>query len=86
VHITQVRALFDQVLPKWVFSDLAMFCLFAAKMVGLLTPVALSDMLRISDTDFIKQCGPKLRSQLLSSWFETHVRAKLEQWPPAEGV
>ena len=86
VHITQIRALFDQVLPKWVFSDLAMFCLFAAKMVGLLTPVALSDMLRISDTDFIKQCGPKLRSQLLSSWFETHVRAKLEQWPPAEGV
>lgn len=85
-HITQVRALFDQVLPKWVFSDLAMFCLFAAKMVGLLTSDALSDMLRISDTDFIKQCGPKLRSQLLSSWFENHVRAKLEQWPPAEGA
>jgi hypothetical protein len=69
-----------------VFSDLAMFCLFAAKMIGLLTPDALNHMLRISDIDFIKQCGPKLRSQLLSSWFETHIAAKLEQWPPIEGA
>jgi hypothetical protein len=60
-----------------------MFCLFSAKAVGLLTPDALAEMLRITDTDFIKQCGPKIRSQLLSSWFETHVREKLEQWPPA---
>ena len=83
VHIKQLRGLFDQVLPKWVFLDLAMFCLFSAKAVGLLTPEALNEMLRVTDTDFIKQCGPKIRSQLLSSWFETHVRAKLEQWPPA---
>jgi hypothetical protein len=60
-----------------------MFCLFSAKAIGLLTSESLQEMLRISDTDFIKQCGPKIRSQLLSSWFETHVRAKLEQWPPA---
>jgi hypothetical protein len=82
-HIKQLRALFEQVLPKWVFLDLAMFCLFSAKQVSLLKPDALNEMLRITDTDFIKQFGPKLRSQLLSTWFETHVRAKLEQWPPA---
>jgi len=85
-HTSQIRTLFEQILPKWVFSDLAMFCLFAAKMIGLLTPDALNHMLRISDIDFIKQCGPKLRSQLLSSWFETHIAAKLEQWPPIEGA
>jgi len=39
-------------------------------------------MLRISDTDFIKQCSPPIRSQLLSKWFEEHVRLKLEQFPP----
>ena len=83
IHVKQLRSLFDQVLPKWVFLDLAMFCLFSAKAIGLLTSESLQEMLRISDTDFIKQCGPKVRSQLLSSWFETHVRAKLEQWPPA---
>jgi hypothetical protein len=83
VHASQIRQVFDQVLPKWVFSDLAMFCLFAAKSLALLTPDALAEMLRITDTDFIKQCSPKIRSQLLSSWFETHVRGRLEQWPPA---
>ena len=82
-HQKQLQALFEQVLPKWVFLDLAMFCLFCAKTTNLLTPDALAEMLRITDTDFSKQCTPKVRSQLLSSWFESHVRAKLEQWPPA---
>lgn len=82
-HPTQLQTLFEQTLPKWTFSDLAMFCLFVASSTGTLTSNSLHDMLRISDTDFIKQCGPKLRSELLSSWFEQHVRTKLEQWPPA---
>ena len=82
VHSSQIRAVFDRVLPKWVFSDLAIFCLFAAKSLKILTPDALAEMLRITDTDFVKQCNPKVRSQLLSSWFETHVRRELEQWPP----
>jgi hypothetical protein len=82
VHPSQIRSVFDRVLPKWVFSDLAIFCLFAAKSLNILTPDALAEMLRITDTDFIKQCNPKLRSQLLSSWFELHVRKELEQWPP----
>ena len=85
-HISQLRPLFDHTLPKWTFSDLAMFCLFVANSTNCLTPESLQNMLRISDTDFIKQCGPKLRSQLLSSWFEQHVRIKLEQWPPALAI
>jgi DNA polymerase III delta prime subunit len=84
VHSSQIRGIFDKIVPKWVFSDLAIFCLFAAKSLSVLTPDALSEMLRITDTDFIKQCNPKLRSQLLSSWFETHIRAKLEEWPPKQ--
>jgi DNA polymerase III delta prime subunit len=86
VHTSQLRTLFDQILPKWTFSDLAMFCLFTAKAMGTLTPEGLQNMLRISDTDFIKQCGPKLRSQLLSSWFHEQVRLKLESWPPTQGT
>jgi hypothetical protein len=53
-----------------------------ARTMSLLTLEALTDMLRISDTDFIKQCGAKVRARLLSSWFDKHVRVKLEQWPP----
>lgn len=81
-HSSELSSLFDRVLPKWTFSDLSMFCLFVVNAANLLTPEALMDMLSISDTDFIKQCGPKIRSQLLSSWFKRHCRLKLEQWPP----
>jgi DNA polymerase III delta prime subunit len=83
-HRSQLERLFQQTLPKWTFSDLSMFCLFAANTTGTLTAESLQDMLRISDTDFIKQCGPKLRAKLICNWFETHVRQKLEAWPPAQ--
>lgn len=86
LHSSQVEKLFEQTLPKWTFSDLAMFCLFAANSTGTLTAESLQHMLRLSDTDFIKQCGPRLRATLLSKWFLQHVRQKLESWPPALGA
>lgn len=82
VHPSQLRTLFEQILPKWSFSDLAMFCLYMAYTTGTLSSDGLSAILRISDTDLVKQTSPKVRASLLSSWFETHVRIKLEQWPP----
>jgi len=82
VHPQQVRTLFEQVLPKWAYSDLAMFCLYMAHTTGTLTTEALEEMLRISDTDLVRQIRPKVRASLLASWFETHTRIKLEQWPP----
>jgi hypothetical protein len=82
VHPHQVRAMFEQILPKWAYSDLAMFCLYMAHTTGTLTTAALEDMLRISDTDLVRQVRPKVRASLLASWFETHTRIKLEQWPP----
>lgn len=82
-HPLQIQPLFEHILPKWTFSDLAMFSIFCAKHTCTLTTDALQDMLRISDTDFIKQFGPKQRATLLASWFTEHVRQKLEEWPPA---
>lgn len=82
-HASGLQGLFEQVLPRWTFPELAMFCLFSAKSLGFLTVDALKEMLRISDTDFTRQCAPKVRATLLASWFDTHCRQKLEQWPPA---
>ena len=83
VHPSQLRTLFEQVLPKWPYSDLAMFCLYISRITGTLTAEALEHMLRISDTDLIRQTNLKMRASLLSSWVETYIRVKLEQWPPA---
>jgi hypothetical protein len=81
-HPSQLQALFEQIIVKWTFTDLAMFCLFLANTTKTIDTGALQEILAITDTDFIKQIGPKPRAQLLSSWFEERVRAKLEQWPP----
>jgi DNA polymerase III delta prime subunit len=77
-HPTQRKTLFEHVLAKWTFPDLAMFCLFCARATNTLSIEALHEMLRISDTDFIKQCNPKVRASLLSTWFDSHICIKLE--------
>ena len=85
-HASSLKHLFEQTLPKWTYADLAMFCLFVANTLGLLTPDALKEMVRISDTDFLKEITLKQRAHLLANWFSTQVRVKLEQWPPVLGV
>jgi hypothetical protein len=75
-------AAFEQTLQRWPYPDLAMFCLYAANTLGILTFDALQEMLRISDTDFVKTIPGKLRAALLCDWFTRFVREKLEVWPP----
>ena len=82
-HVTQVPTTFQAIFGKWTYPDLSMFCIFIANMVGTLDVEAVNHMLRISDTDFIKQCSLPQRLSLISSWFKQHVRAKLDIWPPA---
>lgn len=77
-----LAALFEQTLQRWPYPDLAMFCLYAANTLGILTFDALQEMLRISDTDFVKTIPGKLRAALLCDWFTRFVREKLEVWPP----
>lgn len=82
-HISQLGQLFEQVIPKWPYTDLAMFCMYVANLTGALEPDSLAAILRITDTDLVRQCSSKVRANLLSTWFERNVRLKLEQWPPA---
>jgi hypothetical protein len=77
VHSTQLLGVFNQALLKWTFPDLAMFCLFIANTTGVITLDAVNHMLRISDTDFVKQCAP-FRGRLLVDWFKRHVRGALD--------
>lgn len=79
VHPSQLLAKIEQALPKWVFLELAMFCLCIAKITGTFTYEALQEMLRISDTDLLRCCSLKVRASLLTNWFDTHIRIKLEE-------
>jgi hypothetical protein len=81
-----LQALFEETLQRWAFPDLAMFCLFCASLVGTQNYEALQEMLRISDTDFVKMVPTPLRATLLCDWFTRFVRQKLEVWPPSGPV
>lgn len=81
-HPSKLLAVFSQTLQKWTFPDVAMFCLFCARATKTLAISGLTAMLRISDTDFVKMVSTPERAALLSSWFQTFVREKLETWPP----
>jgi len=77
-HIANVNELFEKVLQRWTFPDMAMFCMFCASSTGCLNRQALLKLLEISDTDFVKMIPMKQRSKLLSGWFITFVRQNLE--------
>ena len=81
VHPSHLQTMIEQSLPKWVFLELAMFCLCIAQHTATLTPVALEEMLRISDTDLLRNCSLQVRATLLSEWITTNIRLKLEEFP-----
>jgi DNA polymerase III delta prime subunit len=80
----QLQPLCEQTLQKWPFPDLAMFSLYIASRLSLLSYDALQEMLLISDTDLVKSIPLKQRAALLAGWFGRFVREKLEVWPPPE--
>ena len=79
-HIQHLYPLFETTLQKWTYPDLAMFCVFSANMLNVLTKSATLNILKITDTDFIKLVPFKKRAHLLSDWFKRFVREKLEAW------
>jgi hypothetical protein len=77
-HSSAMESLFIDILQKWTFPDAAMFCMFCAKYTNCLTNEALTKLLEVSDTDFIKHISIQQRSKLLANWIRRFVKEKLE--------
>ena len=77
-HASDINDLFTDLLQKWTFPDVAMFCMFCANYTKCLTQEAMTTLLEISDTDFIKNISVAQRSKLLSNWIIRFVKQKLE--------
>ena len=56
-----------------------MFFLVITKELQLLTANALYEMLRITDSDFLRLCPPDIRTQLLAKWIEENLHLKLDE-------
>ena len=78
LHESLMHSYFKDLLQKWTFSDVAMFCIFCVNYTNCLTYEAVIKMLEISDTDFIKNISIHHRSKLLSSWICRFLKQKLE--------
>jgi DNA polymerase III delta prime subunit len=77
-HTTLIDSVFVNLLKRWTFPDVAMFCIFCANYTKCLTYEAILRILEISDTDFIKNVPMNHRSKLLSDWMCRFVKQKLE--------
>uniref|UniRef100_A0A6C0K5J6 AAA+ ATPase domain-containing protein n=1 Tax=viral metagenome TaxID=1070528 RepID=A0A6C0K5J6_9ZZZZ len=77
-HATLVNNIFVDLLQKWTFPDVAMFCIFCAKYTNTINKDAMLHMLEISDTDFVKNISNSHRAKLLSNWVIRFVKQKLE--------
>lgn len=69
----------DALLKSWIYPELAMFFLVIAKELQILTASALFEMLRITDSDFLRMCPPDMRTTLLAKWIETNLHLKLDE-------
>jgi len=79
-HVSTITSQFETILQKWTYPDLAMFCVFCAKSLSLLSYDSAISIINITDTDFIKMISFKRRVNILSNWFIKFVREKLEAW------
>jgi hypothetical protein len=73
----EVREFLEATLQSWIYPELAMFFLVIAKELRLLTYESLKEMLRITDSDFLRLCPLDVRTELLSSWFVKNIIQKL---------
>jgi DNA polymerase III delta prime subunit len=70
VH-THPEHLPDEVLKyiqKWNTMDFLMFAFYLLSYFKLMTPSAVQEILRISDTDLIKMCSPQKRAGIFLNW------------------
>jgi DNA polymerase III delta prime subunit len=77
-HPSQMSNLFIELLHKWTFPDVAMFCIFCAHYTKTMDHAAMTHILEISETDFVKNIPNSQRAKLLSNWINRFVKQKLE--------
>lgn len=74
----KLREVVESTLEKWIYPEFGMFMLFLTKELCLLTPPALYEMLRMTDSDFLRMCPYTIQVELLTSWIQTHLIQKLD--------
>lgn len=69
---------FTQINKSWLFHEIAMFIYFMAYLLNIITEEATNDIIRLTDSDFLKMITQEVRIKLLISWFEKYIISKVD--------
>lgn len=69
---------FTQINKSWLFHEIAMFIYFMAYLLNIITEEATNDIIRLTDSDFLKMISQEVRIKLLISWFEKYIISKVD--------
>jgi len=75
---SKVHSILQETLKTWIYPEVAMFLLFIAKELSFINSKNISDLLRITDPDFLRLCPTEQKVNLLTDWFLEQVHHKLE--------
>lgn len=75
---SDINSIFTNILNEWMYYDIAMFLFFMSYILNVLDIKATKQILKYTDSDFLKLCSSNLRVELLSSWFIENILQKLD--------
>ena len=73
-----IHTIFTSLLKNWMYHELTMFLFFISYILDICDINSTKELLRYTDSDFLKICNSSLRIELLSKWFITNILDKLE--------
>lgn len=79
-------SLIEKTLQTWIFPELALFFLVITRELGFLNVENLGNLLRITDSDFLRICPYKMRTELLCNWVNENLLLKVDTPLAAEIV
>jgi ATPase family associated with various cellular activities (AAA) len=72
-HPDQLEEVVLKFIQKWNMVDFFMFAFIIQSELGLISPDSCQELLRISDTDLIKMCSPRRRTEIFLAWHKKYL-------------
>ena len=72
--------IFTQISKTWMFHEIAMFIYFMSYLLNLVNDQSTKDIIKYTDSDFLKMIPNEIRIKLLVTWFEKYVIYPLDSF------
>jgi DNA polymerase III delta prime subunit len=73
-----LQMIFNQLSKSWIFHEIAMFIYFMAYILNIANEESTKDIIKYTDSDFLKMIPYDTRINLLVTWFEKYIITPIE--------